>query len=491
MTNPVPFLFATRLWLSPINCRPTEKWDIHVEYTDNGPTPKIYTVSELNANIKHLLEEKFSFIWICGEISNLRIPTSGHFYFTLKDENSQINAVMFRGQQRHVKFDLADGLSITGMGRISVYSPRGTYQIILEYVEPAGIGALQLAFEKLKARLAEEGFFDPKYKKPLPFLPRKIAIITSPTGAVVHDILKIVHCRFPNVAIEIIPVKVQGEGAEQQICAGIELLNTRAEADVAILARGGGSLEDLQAFNSEPVARAIFASKIPLISSVGHETDYTIADFVADVRAPTPSAAAELVIPAKADMMKKCHELSVSLNVAFNNYIEHLRSNLAHISKRLVDPKKKIQDLRLRVDDLTGRLSRLARSNLHFKRERLLWWRDRLSANNPRIQITKLNSRLEQFYIIMLKSFMIYVNKNKLRLRAASVKLHALSPLAVLDRGYSLTRTIPDKRVVRDSATVSLNQDLEVMVAKGRILCRVKGKFTDGQKDFRTIAKTT
>ncbi|MGD2030429.1 MAG: exodeoxyribonuclease VII large subunit, partial [Desulfobacterales bacterium] len=236
----------------------------------------IYTVSELTATIKVLLEDKYPFIWIYGEISNLRIPTSGHLYFTLKDKKAQINAVMFRGQIRNLKFMPENGMSVTGIGRVSVYELRGNYQIILEYIEPEGRGAIQLAFEQLKERLTTEGLFDEKHKKPLPFLPRKISIITSPTGAVVHDILKIINRRFPNIHIEIIPVKVQGDGSEMEIVSGLETINDRTDSDVVILARGGGSLEDLHAFNSEDVARAIFASKIPVISAIGHETDFSI-----------------------------------------------------------------------------------------------------------------------------------------------------------------------------------------------------------------------
>ncbi|MEJ2220867.1 MAG: exodeoxyribonuclease VII large subunit, partial [Desulfobacterales bacterium] len=227
------------------------------------PMRKIYTVSELNAKIKSLLEEQFPFIWIVAEISNFRTPLSGHFYFTLKDEASQLNAVMFRGQQQHLKFKPEDGMRIIGMGRLSVYEPRGTYQIILEYLEPSGIGALQLAYEKLKTKLADEGLFDEKYQKAIPFLPKKIALVTSPTGAVVHDMLNIIDRRFNNMNIQIFPVKVQGSGAEEEIIDALEQVNQCADADVTILARGGGSLEDLQAFNSENIARAVFASETP------------------------------------------------------------------------------------------------------------------------------------------------------------------------------------------------------------------------------------
>lgn len=231
---------------------------------NDNPHRQIYTVSELTDSIKLLLEENFPFIWICGEISNFNVPVSGHYYFSLKDEEAQISAVMFRSQNRNLKFVPEDGMNIIGLGRVSVYGPRGSYQIIFEYLEPRGIGAIQVAFEQLKNKLSAEGLFEEDHKKPIPFLPKNISIITSPTGSVVHDILKIIDRRFPSVQIEIIPVKVQGEGSNNEIVGGIELLNTRGDADVAILARGGGSIEDLQAFNSEEVARAIFLPEFQL-----------------------------------------------------------------------------------------------------------------------------------------------------------------------------------------------------------------------------------
>ena len=445
---------------------------------------KIYSVSELNVNIKTLLEESFPFVWIFGEISNFRIPASGHYYFSLKDAISQISAVMFRGQQRKLKFEPEDGMSVTGMGRISVYEPRGTYQIILEYLEPSGVGALQVAFEQLKNRLADEGLFKDENKIELPFIPNKIGVITSPSGAVVHDILQVVNRRFPNVTIQIFPVKVQGAGAVAEIVSALELLNSLGECDVAILARGGGSLEDLQAFNSESVARAIFASRVPIISAVGHETDYTIADFVADLRAPTPSAAAEVVVPEKSALERRCQEIESILKSKTTNYFKSLRINIQQISKRLADPRRKIEDLRLRIDDLYLRLNRTFGYRIRRDRENLIFRADRLSANNPRFLIQKVKKQLDQNYSNLFKSFIILNNSNKIRIRELTAKLEALSPIAILSRGYSITRTIPDARVVKDPHTVSLDQDLEVMVAKGRIFCRVKGKSTDGQKDF-------
>jgi len=451
-----------------------------MQYNEAGSRKNIYTVSELNANVKSLIEENFPFVWIFGEISNFRIPASGHFYFTLKDDASQISSVMFRGQQRNLRFEPEDGLNITGMGRISVYEPRGTYQIILEYLEPSGAGALQIAFEKLKKRLAAEGCFDEAHKKFLPFLPNNISIITSPSGAVVHDILQIINRRFPNVSIQIIPVKVQGEGAAEQIAAAVEWLNVAKDADVAILARGGGSLEDLQAFNSEPVARAIFASGIPIISAVGHETDYTISDFVADLRAPTPSAAAELVVPEKSELELRRKDIRMLLQIRINHYFRYLNQKLTEQTNRLVDPRRKLEDSCLKVDDLTARLTWVLFHQILRERKHHDFWDDRLHANNPIHLFKNIKIQLEQNCNNLYKSLKIYNKSHQIKIQALAAKLQALSPVAILERGYSITRTIPGKTVVKDPETVSLNQDLEVMVALGRLYCRVKGKSTDG-----------
>ena len=445
---------------------------------------KIYTVSELNANIKSLLEEQFPFIWIVGEISNFRIPLSGHFYFTLKDEQSQLNAVMFRGQQRQLKFRPEDGMRITGMGRLSVYEPRGTYQIILEYMEPSGIGALQVAYEKLKAKLADEGLFDEKYKKALPYLPRKIALITSPSGAAVHDMLNIINRRFPNVNIQVYGVKVQGDGAESEIVFALEHMNMQADTDVAILARGGGSLEDLQAFNNEDVARAVFASEIPIISGIGHETDYTIADFVADLRAPTPSAAAELAIPVKNELLQTVRSIFKDLKYRMENTIDRLELSLRDMSQRLVDPRKQIEDYRLQMDDYTSRLIRHAQILVDRRKERFQWWNDRLLNNSPVNLSQNLNVIIEQSKYKLIKSFEKIIQEKLAHLRERSVQLDTLSPIAILKRGYSITRTIPELKLVMDPKTVSLEQDLEVMVAKGTLTCRVKGKSENGPENI-------
>ena len=268
-----------------------------------GPQRKIYTVSELSQEIKGLFEKQFPDVWVTGEVSNFRAASSGNLYFTLKDASAQLRAVCFRNLARYLKFKPQDGISVIARGRLSVYEARGEYQLYVEYLEPAGLGALQLAFEQLKQKLAAEGLFDPARKRPLPMLPRAVGVVTSPTGAVIRDIVRILRRRFPNLNIMLYPVKVQGEGAAEEIVEGIEYFNRHRLADVLIVARGGGSLEDLWAFNEEVVARAIAGSKMPVISAVGHETDFTIADFVADLRAPTPSAAAELVVHRRQDFV--------------------------------------------------------------------------------------------------------------------------------------------------------------------------------------------
>ena len=446
-------------------------------------TQKIYSISELNADIKILLENEFPFVWIIGEISNFRIPASGHFYFTLKDEASQLNAVMFRGQQQKLKFEPEDGLNITGMGRLSVYEPRGTYQIILEYMEPAGVGALQIAYEKLKSRLAEEGLFAEEHKKPIPFLPQKLALITSPSGAVVHDMLNVIERRFPNMHIQVFPVKVQGIGAEDEIVEALARLNKTIDIDVAILARGGGSLEDLQSFNSERVARSIFDSRIPIISAIGHETDYTIADFVADLRAPTPSAAAELAVPVKNELLRIVNNNFVALEFRVCHLIERFRRNLTDLASGLIDPQKQIQDWRLRLDDLSARINRNLLRLLGRKDEQYRWWLGRLVANSPAARVQNMNMVIEQYLYKLLKTYHKKYESKAALLRELRARLETLNPIAILERGYSITRTIPDAKVVFNPQMVSINQELEVMIAKGTLTCRVKGKSENGPKN--------
>lgn len=440
------------------------------------PKRAVLTVSDLTRRIKTLLEEHFPFVWITGEISNFRKPLSGHYYFTLKDDRSQISAVMFRGQNQRLRFVPEDGMTINGFGRISLYEPRGTYQIILEYLEPGGVGALQLAFEQLKAALAAEGLFEAQHKKALPFLPRKISLITSPGGAVLQDMRHIIARRFPNVPLMLVPVKVQGDGSIAEIVAAIEMVNRHSGSDVAILARGGGSLEDLAAFNSEAVARAVFASRIPIISAVGHETDYTIADFTADMRAPTPSAAAEIAVPVKAELVAAVSEARNLLFKAFSNYIRQRRTDLVHIRRQLVDPRKKLSDLKLRLDDLTSRLVHQMRTMTALYRERTTWRLEKLVLHNPGKTMQKHKEKMKNMDNNLLLSMKIHHSNLCVQLKEAHSKLNALSPMAVLQRGYSITRTIPDQQVVRDARSVAPDQPLEILLARGKLAVKTTGE---------------
>ncbi len=433
----------------------------------------ILTVSELTSQIKSQLETKFPFIWITGEISNFRVPVSGHFYFSLKDSRSQINAVMFRGQNTQLKFEPEDGMQINGIGRISLYEPRGTYQIILEYMEPSGVGALQVAFEQLKQKLSSEGLFNDEHKRQIPFLPRKVCVITSLTGSVIHDIIRVLNRRFTNIPLEIIPAKVQGRDAEQELIAAIRLLNQRGDADVAILARGGGSLEDLQPFNTEGLAREIFASQIPIISAVGHETDYTLADFVADLRVPTPSAAAEIVAPKKIDLEHQCLDFQKKLVISFSNYLRFQKTYLREFSKRLVDPRKRIQDLRLRTDDLSSRLIRACRQDIRQRRERLLWRLEKLQTFSPAARLPQFKSKHEQLNDKLLSSILIYVKDRKTNLRENQTKMTALSPMGILERGYSITRSLPDAQLVRNAESVAIGDHLQILLGTGSLEARV------------------
>jgi len=427
------------------------------------------TVSELTRKIKSLLEDRFQFLWLSGEISNFRIPASGHFYFTVKDAHAQISAVMFRGQNRNLKFRPEDGMQISGMGRISVYEPRGSYQIIFEHLEPGGIGALQIAFEQLKQKLENEGLFAVEKKQTLPFLPHYIGLVTSPSGAVVHDVLRIVNRRYPNVYIQIAGCKVQGEGAEDEICEAIEMLNSQKSIEVIIVARGGGSLEDLHAFNSESVARAIHSSRVPVISAIGHETDYTIADFVADMRAPTPSAAAELVVPVKEDLKYTLSDLTRQLSGSIHRFVDHKRIHLEHAHKKLKDPRKRLQDLRLRMDELANRLAFHIHRHLRDERERMLWNIQKLGIYSPENRCKQLKAKLDIIYTNLLNYYYNYVDNKKGDLREMSGALVLLNPTAILSRGYSITRTVQEHTVVRDAKEVSSGQELEILLGKGSL----------------------
>lgn len=450
--------------------------------TADQPRP-VYTVSELTRQIKAILEHEFPLVWVVGEISNLRIPASGHCYFTLKDPNAQLNAVMFKGPLKRLKFLITDGLAVVGLGRLSVYEPRGTYQIIFEHLEPKGVGALQLAFEQLKNRLAAEGLFDAAHKRDLPVLPRKIHIITSPTGAVVHDTIQIIQRRFPNMPITVIPARVQGGDAEASIIRALQCLGRQADAEVAILARGGGSLEDLQAFNSENLARAIFETPVPIIAAIGHETDFTIADFVADLRAPTPSAAAELVVPEKHRLQQQCREMQTRLKREMNAALSRHRIMLQNTLRRLRDPRRRVQEARLRLDDGELRLQRAWGNYIGKKQESLGRILMRLRRIHLRSALQVWHHRLKQLHYMLYHNIQYTLSIKRAKNRELTLRLKALNPANVLQRGYSITREIPSKRIVKTSKPIKIHQQVEVQLASGALLCRVEGKYHHGKEN--------
>ncbi|NDY73058.1 exodeoxyribonuclease VII large subunit [Desulfobacter hydrogenophilus] len=432
---------------------------------------KVYTVGSLTRQIKKLLEDQYPFLWITGEISNFSTPASGHSYFSLKDEAAVISCVIFKGQKRHLKFTPENGMKVKGMARLSLYEPRGAYQLIFEHMEPEGTGALQQAFEQLKAKLAAMGWFDTAHKKEIPFLPSGIHVITSGTGAAVRDIIQVAKQRCSSVPLEIIPVKVQGDTAEFEIARAIELANSVKTCDLIIIARGGGSLEDLWAFNTQTVAKAVFESEIPVISGVGHEIDFTIADFVVDLRAPTPSAAAQMALPDQTAIVHQILGLQNELNNKIERRILQLRERINDLYSRLKSPARVVDDFRFRLEDLQSRLFSLVKNRITYQRERTQWLNRALAGTLPCIptyikDVKDLQANLDFFFHAYLKQCKDRVNKQH-------VQLEALNPSAVLKRGYSITRSHAGGHVVMDADTLNSDDDIEIILSKGRLDARV------------------
>ena len=441
------------------------------------PDRKTFTVSELTGKIRDLLAKNFTDILVQGEISNCREAQSGHIYFTLKDDRSQVRCVYFKQQQRGIKFRPEDGLQVTVRGSISVYEQRGEYQIYVEKIELMGQGALQLAFEQLKKRLEAEGLFDAARKKPLPLLPSRIGIITSPKGAAVRDVVRILTRRFPNVHLTVYPVRVQGEGSAEEIVKALKFFNQKKFVDVLILARGGGSMEDLWSFNEEIVGRAIFASEIPVISGVGHETDFTIADFVADVRASTPSAAAELVVNTRREFDKHIADLRSALTEQIRYRILVLSRRVHELSARrgFRRPLDLLRQQRQRADEMTSRLALGLRARLEQSRRRYTAAHLRIFRFDFRARISALRIRLERLTAELGKHMERLVRIKRERLEKLSVQLEERGPLKVLERGYSIV-TDANGLVLRDATQVALGDSLSIRLHKGRLTTEVKKK---------------
>jgi exodeoxyribonuclease VII large subunit len=434
----------------------------------------VLTVSELTARIKGALEEGFPAVWVEGEISNLRVPASGHAYFTLKDETAQLRAVLFRGRGRRMRFELEDGLHVLVFGGLEVYAARGDYQLVVELMEPKGLGALQLAFEQLKRRLEAEGLFDPARKRPLPAFPRVIGIVTSPTGAAIRDMLHIIGRRFADLRILVLPVRVQGEEAPGEIVEAFRMLEEVPDLDVVIVGRGGGSVEDLWAFNDEQVARAIAACKVPVISAVGHETDFTIADFVADLRAPTPSGAAELVVREKLAVIQSLRDLYDRLRQCQIRALASRRERVQLLTRRrvLTDPARGLRDLHRRLDELGLRLRAGMRAQHRHAAHRVALRANTLRSLHPLARISEGMAVLAQLRGRLAAAASHGATVARHRLAAGAGRLESLSPLGVLARGYSLTR-LPSGAVLRSAGQVRSGDAVEILLHEGVLGARI------------------
>lgn len=440
------------------------------EREEKAAEPKILSVSDVNKAVRGTLESSYRLLWVKGEISNFKAHSSGHFYFSLKDSKAQINAMMFRGFNQGLRFKPQDGLEVIVRGKISVYEPRGTYSIACEMMEPVGAGALQLAFEQLKKKLELEGLFAPARKRAIPALPRHVAVVTSPTGAAIRDILNILGRRFAGLRVTVVPALVQGDGAPTSICAGIALAQKLTDIDVMIVGRGGGSIEDMWCFNDERVARAIAAARVPVISAVGHEIDFTIADFVADLRAPTPSAAAELVCKNAAEINDVITVLKKRLMRGWLHQLQLARQRMLHATARLVDPKRRLQDLSVRCDELTQRLEACTKRYIEKRAQEVKLAVSHLPSPLEVIlrleqEIDILNTRMQGYLVRALES-------KKARWAQLSSVLDSLSPLKVVDRGYSIT--FKNNKPVKSVAQLAQGDLLEITFAKGKAAARVE-----------------
>ena len=441
------------------------------------PERRIYTVSDLTARIRELLAKHFTDVTVQGEISNCRGATSGHYYFTLKDERAQVKCVLFKQQQRGMKFFPEDGLKVTVRGSVSVYEPRGEYQIYVESLEPAGRGALQLAFEQLKKRLEAEGLFDPSRKKPLPLLPSRIGLITSPSGAAVRDVVRILKRRFPNVHLTLYPARVQGEGAAGEIVKALDYFSNKRTVDVVLLVRGGGSLEDLWSFNEESVARAIVACAIPVISGVGHETDFTIADFVADVRASAPSAAAELVVQTRREFDKHVFDLRARLEGSLRYRLLELSRRVHALAGRrgFRRPLDLLRQQRQRSDELTSRLATGLRGRLQDSRKRLHTARLHVASFDFRAKIGALRLRLQKAAHELGAGEERLLRLKRDRWERLALQLQERSPLKVLERGYAIATDAAGK-VLTDAAQVQIGDAVTIRFRRGKLGTEVTKK---------------
>jgi len=444
------------------------------DYEEHTPEREIYSVSELTGEVRHTLEQAFPLIWVEGEISNLAQPASGHIYFSLKDARAQVRCAMFRMRRRLLDFEPENGMQVLMRANVGLYEARGDFQLIAEHMEEAGDGALRREYEALKRRLRNEGLFDAKHKQSVPEIPQRIGIITSPTGAAVHDILTVLQRRFPSIPVLIYPVPVQGENAAGKIARAIKLANERNECDVLIIGRGGGSLEDLWAFNDEHLAHTIFASKLPIVSAVGHEVDFTIADFVADVRAATPSAAAELLSPDRNEWLQKLAGLRRRLRAIMQNRVRQQAQQLDWLSNRLKSPTQRLQQAERIVKDLQRRLQSSLQTLHQHKVNRIQLLQVKVMQHSPTYTIKALSQRTASLNTRLRTTMQEKHRQRVEKLATLTRTLDAVSPLATLSRGYAITRDAKSGELVRDASVIKTGTLVETRLQKGRLLCRVE-----------------
>jgi exodeoxyribonuclease VII large subunit len=464
--------------------------DLELDFSEAPPPPPaetrdIYTPSRLNREARTLLERGLPALWLEGEISNLSRPSSGHWYFSLKDEAAQLRCAMFRQRNLMTRFSPRDGSHVLVRGRVSLYEQRGDYQFIADYMEEAGEGALRQRFELLKTKLAAEGLFAIEHKRPLPRLPRRIGVITSPTGAALRDVLHILRRRFCTIPVLLYPVQVQGGVAAAQVARTIRRASARAECDVLILVRGGGSLEDLWAFNEESVARAIYDCTVPIVTGIGHEVDFTIADFVADVRAPTPSGAAELAVPDSSEWLRNVLRLTSRLSAALTRSLKTRQDRASWLQRRLAQlhPGVELRQRAQRLDDLEQRLIRVVRSNLGERRRTLLQLAAELRQHSPALRVANARRRLEIARASIESCVQQSIERFGKRLAVASRTLDAVSPLATLERGYAIV-TDSKGTVITDAQDVRAGQIIEARLTKGSVRARIE-RTTNPELDLR------
>ena len=444
----------------------------------HAPTREVVTVSELTTRIRGVLESTQGEVLVEGEIANSRLWKTGHLYFTLRDEHAQLKAVMFRSAVRYLRFTPEDGLRVVARGRVTVYEPKGEYQIVCEQLQPQGVGALQVAFDQLKRTLEADGLFEATRKRPLPLLPRQIGVVTSLHGAALQDILKVLARRHPTAHVVIRPVRVQGEGAAGQIARGIDQLSRQEGVDVIIVGRGGGSLEDLWAFNEEPVARAIATATVPVISAVGHEIDVTISDLVADIRAATPSAAAEIVVAGLDELLGRVDQLSDRLRATLRDTVRRLLTSVLELDRR---PGVAGWPARLAIRgrhaaELTHALTQATRSTLVTRERRLRSAQLKLEAHEPGRRVEASRTRLVVAGERLGTAIVHRRQRLKGRLGDLTGRLEALSPLGVLARGYAVCWNANRTAIVRDASAVSVGDDVAITLRQGQLTCTVTGK---------------